>query len=322
VSFTATVKDELSRIMGDDSVNIAELSAIVRTSGTLSLPGHQTYRLALATETGSVARATIILLHRCFNLRTELTVRKSVLHKTHNYLITVPPQPVIAEALVLMGVLDRDLGLASEIDPSLVSSDANAAAYLRGAFMAGGSVADPHRDAHLELIARSMPFADGLLGLMSRLGVEGRISKRRGDIVIYLKSTGDILSFMRVVGADSSAGEFERVLQMKSLRNDTNRLVNAEMANQKKSTDAASDQILLINAIDRQVGLAALPKALREFCTLRLEHPELSLRELGEVATPQLSKSAIGHRLRRLEELAVQLGILKEADHDASSANR
>jgi DNA-binding protein WhiA len=309
VSFTAQVKDELSRITGDDDQMVAELAALVRVSGTLSLPGHRSYRLTISTETGSVARAAIILLHRCFNLRTELTVRKSVLHKTNNYLITVPPQPVIAEALVLMGVLDEDLGLQSEIEPGLVSSDEGAVAYLRGAFMAGGSVADPHRDAHMELVTQSMPFADGLVGLVSRCGVQARLSRRRGDIVVYVKNARDVMALTTALGATESAASYRRVLDMKALRNSTNRLVNAEMANQRKSTDAAGQQVEMILAIDAARGLESLPKALREFATLRLENPEMSLRELGQACDPPLSKSAVGHRLRRLEEIAVQLGV-------------
>ncbi|MBM6999522.1 DNA-binding protein WhiA [bacterium] len=309
MSFTAEVKDELSRIVGDDDERVAELAALVRTSGTLAMSSHQSYRLSLATETGAVARAAILLFHQCFNLRTELTVRRSVLHRTRNYLVTVPEQPVMAESLVLMNVLNDDLGLARDVDPRLVATRATAVAYLRGAFMAGGSVADPRADAHLELVATSLPLSDGLAELLRRVGFPVRVSRRRGEFVLYLKSAAEISGLLRLLGATSSSDLIERARVVKSLRNETNRRVNAEFANQKKTTDAAGAQVEMIRAIERARGLESLPAALRDFCELRLEHPELSLRELGEAAQPPLSKSAVGHRLRRLEEIADQLGV-------------
>lgn len=309
MSFTSSVKDELSRIKDSDEAMVSELAAMVRMAGTLSLPGRLSYQLELVSETGSVARCLIQLLHSCFNLRTYLTVRKSVLHKTRNYLITVPPQPVIAEALVLMGVLDRDLGLASGIAPELIATEEHARAYLRGAFMTGGSVSDPRRDAHLEIASHSQPVISGIAALMSRFGVECRQSRRRGDLVSYLKTSHDIMHLLRSLGALESAADYGRVLAVKNLRNTTNRLVNAEIANQKKATGAAQSQIAMIQAISRSRPLKTLPEALQQFCELRLEHPELSLRELGLIASPPLSKSAVGHRLRRLEELAQQLGV-------------
>ncbi len=312
MSFTAQVKHELATCPLTEKEADAELAAIVRICGTLSLSGRQQFRLEVATSTGSVARKAYQLLRECYNLRCELTVRRSILHKTHNYLITVPEQPVLPEALVLMGVLNDDLGLAREIEGNIVKTDACASSYLRGAFMAGGSLSEPHADAHFELVAQRLPLAQGLAALMGRLGVPASVSRRRSDFVIYLKSARDIIAFLRLVGAPEAAASFERARAVKSLRNDTNRLVNAELANQKKVSDAAAAQIQLIHAIDEQVGLAALPEALHDFCRLRLAHPELSLRELGEAAEPPLSKSAIGHRARRLEEYAVQLGLSPE----------
>lgn len=306
------MKDELSRPAGPDQpeeVRVAQLAAMVRLGATLSLSGRQLYRLSMSTETGAVARCAIQLLHQCFNLRTELTVRRSVLHKTRNYLISVPSQPVIAEALVLMGVLTDELGLARGIEPGLVRDDSCAAAYLRGAFMISGSVSDPRSDAHFEMVVQSAPVCDGLMGLLARFGVEARVRRRRGDLMIYHKSSPAVEAFLRVVGATSCAEDYARARQVKSLRNGTNRLVNAELANQKKTSGAAAGQVLLIRQIDDAVGVDSLPEALAQFCRLRLDNPELSLRELGQAADPALSKSAVGHRLRRLEELGAQLGL-------------
>ncbi len=307
MSFTAQVKDELSRIEGSRACELAQLSAMVRACGTLSLASQRRFRLSLSTETGSVARVLIKLFRSVHDLACELTVRRSVLHKVRNYLITVSSeQDRFEEALVEMGVLTPQRGLARGIPPALVADDGAAAAYLRGAFMAGGFVAEPHADAHFELVAQTMPFAEGLEGLLGRFGVNARVSRRRGAFVIYLKNTEDILAFLRLAGAPSSAAAVEGARAVKSARNGANRLVNADIANQRKASAAASSQVELIDAVDEEIGFDRLPPALRDFCELRRAHPELSLRELGEEASPPLSKSAVYHRVRRLEELLAE----------------
>ncbi len=311
MSFTAEVKDELSRCEDADPVcSLAELAAMVRVCGTLSVFGSgskRRYRLSMATETGSVARTAIKLMRRTYGLTTELTVRRSVLHKTRNYLIVVPDQPQLPKALVRMGVLTPELGLARAIAPELVSRPAWAKAYLRGAFMGGGFISDPHGDAHFEMVAQGDAFATGLADMLARFDVNAHVSRRRSSFVIYLKNASDILSFLVLVGAPSSALAIEDARVVKSLRNDANRIVNAEIANQKKATDAAGSQTDLIELIDAKLGLGKLPPALRSFCELRLANPLLSLRELGEIADPPLSKSAVYHRVRRLEEIAAEL---------------
>ena len=149
MSFTAEVKDELSRIMPKRACcPRAELAALVRIEGTLHITGAERFRLEIATETGPVARTTIKLLHGLYGLKTELTVRRSILHKTNNYLITVPEQPALAQALNELGVLDDSLGVTYGISPRVVRNDCCAVSYLRGAFLGGGFVADPHGDFH------------------------------------------------------------------------------------------------------------------------------------------------------------------------------
>lgn len=310
MSFTAEVKEELSRVEGPRAVELAQLAAMVRSCGTLSFSGQRRFRLSLSTETGSVARTLIKLFRSVYGMPCSLTVRRSVLHKTRNYLLSCAPADddggAFAGALVEMGVLTPDGMLARAIPPALVAGEGCAAAYLRGAFMAGGFVSEPRAEAHFELVAQTLPFAEGLSELLGRLGVPARVARRRGLFVIYLKSAEEIMSFLALVGAPSSALRVEGERVVKSVRNDTNRIVNAELANQRKAASAASSQLELIEAVASEVGLDSLPPALRDFCELRLAHPELSLRELGDEADPPLSKSAVYHRVRRLEELLAE----------------
>ncbi len=308
MSFTAEVKDELSRIEPRKQCCLkAELAALVRIEGTLHITGPERYRLEIATETAPVARTVIKLLHKVYGLKTELTVRRSVLHKTNNYLITVPTQPKLPKALAELGVLDDTSGFTSGISENLVKRECCAIAYLRGSFLGGGFVADPRGDFHFELTAETEQLAEDLVGLMKRFDIEARVAQRRGTYAVYLKGAEPIVTFLALVGAHRALLRTEDVRIIKSMRNDVNRIVNAELANQQKTADAAVGQLDAINTLVQTVGLDNIPPALRELAELRLNNPEVSLRELGELAEPPLTKSAVYHRVRRIEELAAEV---------------
>ena len=169
--------------------------------------------------------------------------------------------------------------------------------------MAGGFIADPRGDFHLEIAVTGEEFAHGLAEVISTLGISARINRRRGAYALYLKSFDDVLSLLRVMGASRMARVVEVARARKSVKNDVNRRVNAEVANQARSSSAAAAQLDLIDRADDLVGLSHLPPAVREFCVARREHPELSLAALGETFDPPASKSAMYHRLLRLEQI-------------------
>lgn len=304
MSFTAEVKDELSRVEGScPACEIAELAALVRVCGALSFHGSGAYSIRVSTETGAVARTVIRLAHKVFDLDTSLTVRRSNLHKTRNYLIEIPEQKGLEQALIQMGVLVLGRGLSSGIAARVVARPCCRAAYLRGAFMAGGFIADPRGDFHLEIAVTGDEFADDLVELLDDENITARVNRRRGSYAIYLKSFDDIVRFLGVIGSRRTARAVENVRVMKSVKNDVNRRVNAEIANQARSTGAAADQLELIDEVEREIGFDELPPALRAFCEARRAHPDLSLRDLGNAMRPPLSKSALYHRVLRLEQL-------------------
>lgn len=299
MSFTAEVKDELSRIEPTCSrCDRAELSALIRIEGTLSISGEGP-RLELATETASVARTAIRLLHSVYELATNLTVRRSILHKTHNYLITVSPQIGLTDALHDMGILGKE-GFEGGIRPELVRDACCAGAYLRGAFLGGGYIADPRGAFHFELAGPSEELIAACLELMREHGMWARYIRRHNMYVIYIKGIEQITAFLAFVGAHQSALAIENARVIKSVRNDTNRRVNAEIANQLKTTRASMQQIECIRRLVGQKGIEAIPESLREIALLRLKHPDASVKELGELADPPLSKSAVYHRMRRI----------------------
>lgn len=303
MSFTAEVKDELSRIDGaDPSCAVAELSALIRVCGTLSFHGAGRYSLRIATETGSVARAIMGLIHKNLDLKTQLIVRRSVQRKTRNYLIEIPEQEGLHDYLVELGIIVPGQGLASGV-PALVCNREAACAFVRGAFMAGGFVADPRGDFHLEIAVTGEVFAQDLAALVNSLGVNARLNHRRGSYAIYLKSFDEIRKLLKAMGAERSAWAVERFRQLKSVKSDVNRRVNAELANASRSSRSGADQIHLIGKVANEVGIKNLSPALREFCALRLKNPEMSLADLGKLCNPPASKSAMYHRVLRLQEL-------------------
>lgn len=202
-----------------------------------------------------------------------------------------------------MGILVPGRGLVSGVPRRTVIKPCCRAAYLRGAFMAGGFIADPRGDFHLEMAVMGEDFAHDLVEMIATEGVTARLNRRRGAFAVYLKSFDDIIVLMKALGAKRTALAIDNGRRLKSVKNDVNRLVNAEMANQARSTDAAAEQIELINRVEAEIGFDNLQPALRAFCHARRAHPELSLRDLGATMNPPLSKSAMYHRLLRLQDL-------------------
>ena len=307
MSFTADVKDELTRLIPTCShCDKATLAAIARIEGTLRFSGPGRYKLEIATEISSVARLVIRSLHTLYKLKTELTVRRSVLHKTPNYLITVPSQPNLEPALHDLGILAKT-GIEMGILPHLVEKTCCAAAYLRGAFLGSGFIAEPRGDFHFEITVESEELANGLVQLMADRDINARVLHRRNSYIVYLKSGEAISEFLAFVGAHQCALAMENERVRKSVRNEINRKVNAEVANQAKSAEAAIDQIVSIRKLAESGKMAELSPGLQEFVKLRLQNPDASLKELGQRANPPLSKSAVYHRVRRLEEMAKSL---------------
>ncbi|WP_077597664.1 DNA-binding protein WhiA [Olsenella urininfantis] len=304
MSFTAEVKDELSRVGGScEQCSYAQLSAITRVCGTMSFHGSGRYSIRISTETGAVARTMIKLTHELFDLETPLTVRHSNLHRTRNYLIEIPEQDELEEDLVRLGILVPGKGLSAGVPMQLLERECCRRAFVRGAFMAGGFIADPRGDFHLEIAVTGEELAAGIVGLLDGLGVSARLNHRRGSYAIYLKSFDEIVVLLRAMGATRCAQVVERVRHMKSLKNDVNRRVNAELANQARSSGAAVDQLQLISDAERFVGFRSLPPALREFCLMRRANPDMSLAALGARLTPPASKSAMYHRVLRLQRI-------------------
>lgn len=194
---------------------------------------------------------------------------------------------------------------AEDIDEGIIESDCCREAFVRGAFLAGGSVSAPDKAYHLEFSSHTQSVSEQLAVILRRnYGVSCSIAQRRKCHCVYVKEGDSIESVLALIGAGDAYYEMVNVRIYRNVQNRTNRAVNCDSANISKTVDAAQEQIAAIRRIEREAGLSSLPPDLRELAELRLANEEMSLRELGENLSTPLSRSGVNHRMKRLLEIA------------------
>ncbi len=308
MSFSAEVKNELARVADEqDCCLVAELAALMRMGGTAVIGGNNALGINFTTENAAVARKVLTLIKRGFGLATEVVVtRARRLKKANSYQVKVPPSPAVTAVLAELGVLRGEM-ISAGRDMALARKGCCRRAYLRGAFLGGGSVSRPEGEYHLELVTGNHDFARTLVRLMKSFRLPARLTERKQDYVVYLKDGDAITSLLRVIGAHNALFAFENVRVVKDMRNQVNRLVNCETANLQKTVNAAVRQVESIRLIAARSGLAKLPPSLQAAAELRLAYPEATLQELVDLADGQVGKSGMNHRLRKLERIARDL---------------
>lgn len=306
ISFSAQVKDELAHLLpANDCCQRTELAALLRACGRIELRGANRLGATLATDYGPVARKIIRLIRATYGLETKVTVmRRRRLRKNLAYHVHIPPQAGVTEMLKLAGVIDEEGRLQEWGDLRDLSSDHCRRAYLRGTFLGTGWVSPPERQHHLEMTTTATEAADAMGQILFSYGIPVRMAVRKESLILYLKDAEAIIRFLGVVGAHQSLLHYEDVRVMKEMKNRVNRQVNAETANLSKAVEAAARQVEALERLRAGGGLDRLPHSLRELALLRINHPDVSLKELGELCNPPVSKSAINHRMRQLMQLA------------------
>lgn len=309
MSFSSKTKNDLARIIPRNRCcQLAELIALVRLDGIIILNQDKRIALHLYMENAAVARKAIKLLKLLFDLPLSVSVqRKKRLKKNNVYVIRVPAGDMYKDFYDMMGI--RFLNNKVVVDWPAVSQNNGCCsrAYLRGAFLGGGSINDPEGTYHLELITKDQTHTQVICSMMQKQDLEPKLGKRKNWYVIYLKDSDQIVSFLSIIGAHKALLDFENTRILKDMRNQVNRLVNCETANLSKTVNAGVRQEENIRFLISKIGYEKLPLKLKEVARLRLEYPEASLRELGELLDPPLTKSAVNHRLRRLEKMAEEL---------------
>lgn len=308
-SFASQIKNELVHVYGSQACcKTAELAALLRMGATISFNSRHDFGINFTTENAAVARKILSLVKQNIKqIHTEVTVRRSKrLRKHNNYSVRVIPSPEASRMLQQMGFLTAANLLDARTDRNILRKSCCKVSYLRGAFLGGGSVNRPEGQYHLEFVTDSYNFAKLILDLCHELYLPAGLTDRKGVYVTYLKESEAILEFMGLIGvSDERLQEFESARNLKEIRNQVNRLVNCETANLQRTINAAVRQIDNIKIIQQHEEYDDLPKVLKQTAKFRIENPEASLSELAEAL--QCSRSAINHRMRKLEILADKL---------------
>lgn len=308
MSFSTKTKDELARIEPEARrLQIAELSAIIRSSGTIQLSGNMQISLKVSTELNIIARKVFKILKNNFDINTSITVNKNQMLKRNNsYVLTVTPEMGASKLLVDLGILEseRSFMQRNDIPSELINEPKDANAYIRGVFLGAGSISDPEKNYHMEFVTNNEDYAYELSDLINSIGFNSKIVARKNNFVVYLKESEQISDLLTIMGANSAMLALQNVKAMKDMRNTVNRIVNCETANLSKTVDAAVRQVENILIIQKTIGISKLPKNLQDIALLRLENEDVTLKELGEMLDPPIGKSGVNHRFKKIEGIA------------------
>ena len=308
MSYASEVKKELTMLEVHFGNAKAELMALIRMNGSLGIYNHK-FVLNVQTENPAIARRIYKLLKQFYDIDSELLVRRKMKLKKNNLYI-VRLKTGSDYVLKDLDILDG-FQIKETVPLKFLDDDAKVRSYLRGAFLAAGSVNNPETSRyHLEIYSLYEDHNNTICEMMNRYGLNARKTERRSGYITYLKEAEKIADFLSLIGATNSMLKVEEIRIVRDMRNSVNRIVNCETANMNKVADAARKQIENIDYIERTVGLSKLPDKLQAVAQARKAHPEVSLKELGElVAGGPISKSGVNHRLRKINEFAQKLQV-------------
>jgi DNA-binding protein WhiA len=312
MTFSSATKNEISKIpVVKKCCQLAELSALIKMTGTIQIHGINDISIRLSTENASIARMVFSLLKTRFEINTRVMVRrKKHLKKNNTYTLYVDSEMGSKEILKAVGILqetEKGIRLNYKLPYNLVKKACCKRAYIRGIFLGGGSISDPEKTYHLELVTNNEDFAEDIKDILNEYDLGAKVVVRKGNYVVYIKEGERIVDFLNIIGAHNALLNLENVRIYKEMRNNVNRIVNCETANLDKTLNAAMRQIENIIYIRDSIGLNKLPKGLSEVAELRLEYRDASLKELGEMMSPTVGKSGVNHRLRKLDQIAESL---------------
>lgn len=312
MSFSGRVKEELSRQNGTARhCGIAEIAALLSACGRMSENG----QLKFQTENEAVVRKYFTLLKKTFNIDTAVCIRESrQLKKGTVYSVEIADPEEVENVLqgTKLSVSDTDGKTLYAGNSLIMQQSCCKRAFIRGAFLASGSISDPEKGYHFEIVCPDEEKAKQLRELIRSFQIDAKIVLRKKSHVVYVKEGAQIVDMLAVMEANVALMNLENIRILKEMRNSVNRKVNCETANINKTVNAAVKQIEDIRLIESRKGLQNLSEGLTEIAELRLQYPEATLKELGMMLNPQVGKSGVNHRLRKLSEIADELRINKE----------
>ena len=305
MSFSSHVKEELSRqVSPARHCQIAETAAILSLCGKVHITEDNSYTIRIHTENVAVARKYFTLLKKAFNIRADVAIRRNAfLKKNRTYTVAVRKNEDAVRVLQAARLLCEDGDVyenMSVVKNLIIQNSCCRRAFIRGAFLAAGSISDPEKFYHFEIVCASMEKAEQLKEIIATFSIEAKIVVRKKYYVVYIKEGSQIVEILSVM-------EAENIRILKEMRNSVNRQVNCETANINKTVSAAVKQLEDIEYIRDTVGLDYLPESLAEIAQARLERPDATLKELGEALSPPVGKSGVNHRLRKVSAIAENL---------------
>lgn len=300
MTFSQSTKRELCRIEPESvCCYLAELSGIICAACSVIFRGRGEKRLSIETENNALAQRCIRLLKEVFDVSPALaTLRHARLGGKNTYRLTLDGE----EAEFILNGCGIDMSRRS-VPRDVTARKCCRKSFLRGVFLASGSITDPDKEYHLEMVLNDEGFAEALLRFMNKFELSVHKTERRGLVLIYLKGKESITDMLSIMGAQRARFSMDESIIKKELRNQANRAVNCDSANVQRTLNASEKQREAIQRFMDEHGKEALPPELQEAAALRLQYPELSLEELGELCDPKIGKSGMYHRLKRIEKL-------------------
>ncbi len=311
MSFSLKVKDELTGVIpAARHCQIAELAALIGMCGHIYTTRMGATFFRISSENMHLAAKCQTLIRKAFGYESDVMVRYNTDTKNRIYIMSVYDAEVAIKILLatrLMnndGSINRDMSLVNTVP---INNMCCKRAFLRGAFLAGGSISDPEKSYHLEIVSPGINKAHQIMETARAFELDARVVERRRYYVVYLKEGSQIVDMLNVMGAYVSLMDLENVRILKEVRNSINRQVNCETANLGKTISAAVKQIEDINYIKDNVGLDSLNEELAATARLRLQYPDTPLKDLGTLLVPAVGKSGVNHRLRKISQIAEEL---------------
>ncbi len=306
MSFSGEVKKELcEQISPARHCRLAEISAIIAFCGKIVVDKDQTHILKLQTESTILTKKIFVLLKQVFGISAELTTRSISAKKNLYELVLTATETVSVLAACKLTAAGEEKNVCPlKVEPTIVTKSCCRRSFIRGTFLAAGSVSNPNKAYHFEIVVSQEDNGELLCEVMRSFQIDAKMIARKYHYVVYVKEGSQIVDLLNVMEAHVALMEFENVRILKDMRNTINRKVNCEAANINKTVKAASRQVEDILYIKEKVGLATLAEGLEEIALLRIEYPEASLKELGEMLNPPVGKSGVNHRLKKLSEIA------------------
>ena len=312
MSFSSKVKEELSKECNSPRhCCIAETAAIISMCGKVIFDEKDHVRIEIHTENVTVARKYFTLLKKTYNINTDISIRhSSSLNKNRSYVLSVNDDETARKILMTcrlmkpFGVIEEDFSIS---DSLIIQRECCKRAFIRGAFLAAGSVSDPVKTYHFEIVCLSEAKAKQLQMIMETSNINARVIKRRKYFVVYVKDSSQVVDLLNIMGAYNALMDMENVRIVKDVRNNVNRKVNCETANINKTVSAAVKQIEDIRFIQMSSAFDELPESLQEMAELRVRYPEATLAELGQLLDTPVGKSGVNHRLKKISLFADEL---------------